>query len=210
MQGVRSPRNLAIAAAAVAVLAAAGPLAAAPAWACDAGKRLAAHRGHAHGHGRPPLAIGDSVMLGAADALARAGFEVDAHGCRQMAAGLDLMRARARAGRLPHTVILALGTNWVITRADIRRALAIAGPARVLVLVTPRESGGGSGRDAEVIRDAGRRHPDRIRVADWVRFAAGHGSWFSSADGIHLGPAGAAGMVRLLRPYLRLERPPCP
>jgi hypothetical protein len=205
----RGYRNVAAASAALALVAAAGPLAAPPAWACNAGKQLAAHRGH-HAHGRPPLAIGDSVMLGAADALARAGFEVDARGCRQMAAGLDLMRTRARAGRLPHVVILALGTNWIITPADIRRALAIAGPARVLVLVTPRETGGGSGRDAQVIRDAGRRHPDRIRVADWVRFAAGHGSWFSSADGIHLGPAGAAGMVRMLRPYLRLERPPCP
>jgi hypothetical protein len=127
-----------------------------------------------------------------------------------MGAGLGLMRARERAGTLPHVVIVALGTNWVITPADIRRALAIAGRGRVLVLVTPRESGGGSGRDAQVIRAAGRRHPERIRVADWVRFAAGHGSWFAAGDGIHLGPAGAAGMVRLLRPYLRLERPPCP
>src|SRR4051794_41114660 len=35
-------------------------------------------------HRRAPLAIGDSVMLGAVPDLARAGFEVDARGCRQI------------------------------------------------------------------------------------------------------------------------------
>src|SRR4051812_19088440 len=49
------------------------------AYACDAQKHLQAR--HLHAHGRAPLAIGDSVMLGAADRLAAAGFEVDARGC---------------------------------------------------------------------------------------------------------------------------------
>jgi hypothetical protein len=179
------------------------------AHACDAQKHLAAR--HIKGHGRAPLAIGDSVMLGAADRLAAAGFEVDARGCRQMGAGVDILAARRRAGTLPRVVIVALGTNWVITRADVRRALAIVGPRRLLVLVTPRELGGGSGSDAQVVRAAGRRHPRRIAVADWVRVSAGHGSWFAG-DGIHLGSGGIDGMVRMLRPYLRAkppERPPC-
>jgi hypothetical protein len=48
-------------------------------------------------------------------------------------------------------------------------------------------------------------------VADWVRFSSGRPGWFGP-DGIHLGPASAAGMVRLLRPYLRAATPfpaPC-
>jgi hypothetical protein len=177
--------------------------------ACDASQHLAAKRKPAHG--RAPLAVGDSVMLGAADRLARAGFEVDARGCRQMSAGLDVLDQRRRSGTLPRVVIVALGTNWVITRADVRRALRIVGPRRLLVLVTPRELGGGSSSDATVVRTAGRRHPRRIAVADWVRVSAGHSSWFAG-DGIHLGSGGVAGMVRMLRPYLRarLERPPCP
>src|SRR4051812_3063468 len=56
------------------------------AFGCDAQKHVQAR--HLHGHGRAPLALGDSVMLGAADRLAAAGFEVDARGCRQMGAGL--------------------------------------------------------------------------------------------------------------------------
>jgi hypothetical protein len=113
---------------------------------------------------------------------------------------------------LPRIVIVALGTNWVITRADVRRALAILGPRRLLVLVTPRELGGGSSSDAHVVRDAGRRHPRRVAVADWVRVSAGHSGWFAG-DGIHLGQGGIDGMVRMLRPYLRAkppEPPPCP
>jgi hypothetical protein len=180
------------------------------AFACDAQKHVQAR--HLHGHGRAPLAIGDSVMLGAADRLAATGFEVDARGCRQMGAGLDILAARRRAGTLPRVVVVALGTNWVITHADIRRALAIAGPRRLLVLVTPRELGGGSGSDAAIVRAAGRRHPLRIAVADWVRVSAGHSGWFAG-DGIHLGAGGIDGMVRMLRPYLRAkppQRPPCP
>src|SRR4051794_4507534 len=80
------------------------------ALACDAQKHVQAR--HLHGHGRAPLAIGDSVMLGAADRLAAAGFEVDARGCRQMSQGLDILAQRRT---LPRVVIVALGTNWVIT-----------------------------------------------------------------------------------------------
>jgi len=177
--------------------------------ACDAQKRLRpTHRVP----GRPaPLALGNSVMLGAAVALARAGFEVDARGCRQMGAGIDILAQRRRAGTLPPVVVVALGTNGEITSGDVRRALRVVGPRRLLVLVTPRELGGGSGADAAVVRAAGRRHPGRVRVADWVRYSAGRGSWFGG-DGIHLGPAAAAGMVRMLRPYLRARTPfpaPC-
>src|SRR3954463_2039543 len=68
----------------------AGPgLSPGPALACDAGQHLGAHRKPAHG--RAPLAVGDSVMLGAADRLAGVGFEGDARGCRQMGQGAALL-----------------------------------------------------------------------------------------------------------------------
>lgn len=156
--------------------------------------------------GRPPLVIGDSVLLGAAARVARAGFEVDAKGCRQMAQGLSLLRSRRRAGTLPCLVVVALGTNASVVKADIRAALRIVGTRRTLALVTPRETGGVSGRDAGVVRAAGRRHPRRIIVLDWVRVSAARSGWFA-ADGIHLGVAGARGMVRLLR---RARAPACP
>jgi hypothetical protein len=176
-------------------------VAAAPAAAigpCEAQATLAP-RHHKAGTGRAPFAVGDSVMLGAADALAHAGFRVNARGCRQMDAGLDIVARRARHHNLARTVVVALGTNWQITRADVARALRIVGRKRRLILVTPREVGGGGGTDAAIVRRAARRHPRRICLADWVKVSAGHFSWFSSADGIHLGPAGVRAFTRLLR-----------
>ena len=171
-------------------------LAPAPAMAACGGTKYFHARKHVV-RGRPPLAIGDSVMLGAAKNLAGAGFDVDVHGCRQMGEGLRVMAARRRAGTLPSVVVVALGSNWVISSAEIHRALHIVGRHRLLGLVTPREEGGGSGSDAAVIRRAGRHHPDRIKVLDWVRYSAGHRGWFAP-DGLHLGPGGAAGLTRLL------------
>ena len=49
--------------------------------------------------GRAPLAIGDSVLLGALGEVSGAGFEIDTRGCRQMSEGLGVMRAPQRAGR---------------------------------------------------------------------------------------------------------------
>ena len=141
--------------------------------------------------GRPPLAVGDSVMLGAARQLARKGFEVDVRGCRQMSEGLTLIASR----RLPDVVVIGLGTNWTVTTSQIRTALRILGPNRVLGLITPPEVGGAASSDQTVIRAAGRRWRLRVKVLDWVAYSSGQ-SW--SWDGMHLRPEGAVAYARLL------------
>jgi hypothetical protein len=156
--------------------------------------------------GRPPLAIGDSVMLGAADELASEGFEVDVRGCRQMSEGLGLIAARRRHRSLPPVVVVALGANWVIKATEIRKTVHLLGRDRTLALVTPREEGGGSGSDARVVRAAGRRYRERVKVLDWVAYSAGHGGWFGG-DGLHLGPGGARGFARLLSRAFRFVIP---
>ena len=159
--------------------------------------------------GAPPLALGDSVMLGAAPQLRRRGFEVDVRGCRQMSEGLAVLSARRRAGSLPSVVVLALGTNWTVTKGQISSALRILGPRRVLGLVTPPEVGGVASSDQRVIRASGRRLPRRVKVLDWVARSAGKGwTW----DGMHLTPAGAVAYAKLLSGALewRPERPSRP
>lgn len=152
--------------------------------------------------GRAPLVIGDSVLLGAVDEAAGAGYRVNTRGCRQMSEGLELMRAQRSAGRLPPFVAVFLGANLTISPAEVQEALRITGPRRRLALVTPRETGGISGSDAAVIRAAGKRHPQRVVVLDWVAYSAGRPSWFAP-DGLHLGPGGAEGLAQLLeRGYL--------
>jgi hypothetical protein len=162
----------------------------AAAAACDESRRA---RPAGPGIGAP-LAVGDSVMLGAVDPLVAAGFDVDAKGCRQMADGVKLLAARRR---LPGTVVIALGTNWIVTTAQIRQALRILGPGRVLGLVVPRELASVRTPNRRNIRAAGRRWPQRVEVLDWVRYSSGHASWFAG-DGLHLTARGARAFTRLL------------
>jgi hypothetical protein len=147
--------------------------------------------------GRPPLAIGDSVMLLAVPNLARIGYKVNARGCRLWFEGMDAIRHYKRAGRLPHLVVVALGADWVITRANVRQALHVVGPRRVLGLVVPRESGGGTSNDARVVRRAYRAHRKRIMLLDWARLSRGHPGWFQP-DGLHLTYSGASAYTKLL------------
>jgi hypothetical protein len=158
---------------------------------------------------RPPLAIGDSSMLLALPALARVGYRVNARGCRQFSEGLHILREARRAHRLPHLVVLALGADASVSGAQINQAKKILGPRRKLGLVTPRELGGGQSNDADVIRNAGQRDPERVKVLDWVRYSAGHSSWFQP-DGLHLTFSGAKAFARLLKKLIPLAKPPSP
>lgn len=154
--------------------------------------------------GAPPLAVGDSVMLGAAPQLRRGGFEIDVRGCRQMSEGLGVLSARRAAGSLPDVVVVALGTNWTVTTTQIRAALRILGPNRVLGLVTPPEVGGVASSDQAAIRAAGRHWKLRVKVLDWVAQSAGK-SW--TWDGMHLKPEGAVAYARLLSRAFRWPIP---
>ena len=155
---------------------------------------------------RPPLAIGDSSMLLALPALSRVGYKVNARGCRQFTEGLNVMRDARRHHRLPHLVVLALGADASVSAGQIQQAKKIMGPKRKLGLVTPRESGGGESKDAEVIRNAGQRDPVHVKVLDWVHYSAGHESWFQP-DGLHLTFSGAKAFARLLKKLIPLAAP---
>ena len=160
-------------------------------------------------HGRPPLAIGDSTMLLAMPDLSRAGYNVDAHGCRGMEEGLAILRRRRAHHRLPHLTVMALGTDFTISRGQIRRALHYLGPTRRLGLVTPWELGGYAGSDARTIRDAARAYKKRVVLLDWVKFSRGHGGWFQP-DGCHLTFAGAHAFARLFKKALPYAQPKPP
>jgi hypothetical protein len=137
--------------------------------------------------GPPPLVIGDSVLYDAAKVLAADGFAVNAMVCRQMSQGIALLEAKA--GTLPHLVVVELGTNGPVTRADIEQVLAILGPSRILALVTPHN---GVAPEADtVIRAAEGEYRGHVGVLDWDRYSAAHPGWFAS-DGVHLG--GSAGI----------------
>jgi hypothetical protein len=146
---------------------------------------------------RPPLAIGDSVMLFALPNLARRGYNVDARGCRQFEEGIRLLVKKRRRHRLPRLVVMALGADAAISGRQINRAKKILGPKRKLGLVVPLETGGRESNDARVVRQAGRRDPRHVKVLDWPRYSRGHRSWFQP-DHLHLTFEGAAAYARLM------------
>lgn len=161
---------------------------------------------HWHNHQRPPLAIGDSTMLLALDQLARAGYEANAHGCRQLPEAMAVVQARKRTGTLPHMVVVALGADGTLPAWQIGEMLGLLCCKHLLVLVTPRELGGGSGADAAKVRQEAARHPTRIKLLDWVRYSAGR-SWWFQPDGLHLTTSGATAFTSLLGKALKYAYP---
>jgi hypothetical protein len=155
---------------------------------------------HARRFDPAPLAIGDSVLLGAAHEVARKGFEVDAREGRFMRNALKVLRHLRHHHRRPPVIVIAIGTNFPATAAEIRTALALLHANQALAFVTPKRSFGGL-RDG-ALWAAHRRHPHRVRVLDWLSFSAGHDDWFYG-DGTHLRPSGALAYARLLAQALR-------
>ena len=156
-----------------------------------------AHRPPAGGRvGVAPLALGDSVMLGAARELAHRGFEVDARCARNPDEGLSILRQRRRRGTLPEIVVMALGTNIAISRRDIGRMLRTLGRRRTLMLVTPFRSW--HPFHTSPMRRVARQRPGRAKLIDWSARATGNRQWFWS-DGTHLRPEGVAVYTRMLR-----------
>jgi hypothetical protein len=152
--------------------------------------------------GRAPIAIGDSSMLLALPYLAKEGYRANARGCRQWAEGLDVIRKLRHEDHLPRLVVVALGADGVVNKGDIHDALDLIGKKRTLGLVTPRETGGVAGHDADVVRKEAKAHSNRIVLIDWVKYSAGHSAWFQP-DGLHLTFEGAEAFAKLLKKPLK-------
>jgi hypothetical protein len=185
-------RRVALLVSALAVL-----VVAAPAADAGCGAVSTARSAKNHVKGPEPFVVGDSVMLSAVKSLGRAGFNVNAQGCRWWKHGHAILRRKKRQGTLPWLVVIALGANWVLTREEIGRTRKLLGKKPVLALVTPRESGGRAGPDAARVRAAARAHRN-VRLLDWVRYSRGHGGWFGG-DGLHLTRTGVRSYVRCIR-----------
>jgi hypothetical protein len=157
--------------------------------------------------GPAPLAIGDSSMLFALPELAKRGFKANARGCRAMPEGVEVIKKANQRGPLPRLIVIALGADGTISMAEIRQVLKILGRKTKLGLVVPLETGGQTGHDAEVVRDAAQKFDKRIRLLDWPNFSSGHPGWFQP-DGLHLTFPGAAAFARLCAKALKNLPPP--
>ena len=140
-----------------------------------------------------PFVVGDSVTVPAGEFLGEMGFAVDAVACRTLAQGLEVMSAR----RLPDLVVVALGSNAAVSGEELDYALELVGPFARLMLVLPKELGGGPDPDGPLMRAFAEAHPGQVSILDWPAYSSGHGDWFAP-DGLHLTTAGAEGFAQMI------------
>ena len=143
-------------------------------------------------------AVGDSVMVASAAALAAAmpGIYIDAQVGRQMQTGVAVIQSLAAEGTLRHIVIVGLGTNGDVTADQIRQLRQAIGPNRDLVLVNtfgpmPWEP------EVNAELDAAARQGGHVELANWNVAISAHQSllW---PDGIHPQPTGAKLYARVV------------
>lgn len=138
------------------------------------------------------LAVGDSVMLGASNALTRQfpGVAIDAKVGRQFSEGLQILRTLATLGTVPGTVIVHLGTNGAVSAERCDKLMdLIAGKRVVLVNVhvpRPWES-----PNNDVLAACAARHG--ATIVDWHTNAVG-----LAPDGYHLGRSGPDAYATLI------------
>ncbi len=137
----------------------------------------------------PKLALGDSVMLGAATQLSADGFLVDAIESRAFVNGLDTVQQLNEQGRLGDVVVVHLGTNGPIEPSDMTAMMeALAGVPQVLFLTidVPRDYTAGNNA---LIYDTVSTYPN-ASLLDWAGLDdTCPGDCFYS-DGFHLRPDG--------------------
>jgi peptidoglycan/LPS O-acetylase OafA/YrhL/lysophospholipase L1-like esterase len=145
------------------------------------------------------VAIGDSVMLGAAGALSeRFGGDiiVDAKVSRQFTEGTAILQTLKDQSRLPQVVVVHLGSNGTIGAASFEAMMQVLADVPVVVFVNVRNYRSWEGSVNATIGSAPSRYPN-VQTVDWHGFSAGKTDWFYK-DGIHLRPVGAAQFAELV------------
>jgi peptidoglycan/LPS O-acetylase OafA/YrhL len=135
------------------------------------------------------LAIGDSVMLGAAKVLEGRGYTVDAHQNRQMIDIIPLMQQLGEADLFGDPVIIHLGTNGPFDKETLDALLAPLSkvPNVIILNVHANRSWTANNNALLAERDV---DGDNIYLIDWDTLAlACPGSCFAP-DGIHLNADG--------------------
>ena len=143
------------------------------------------------------IAVGDSVMLGAATELAELGLAVDAVESRAFVNGLALVQQLAGQDRLPETMVVQLGSNGPIGEQHMAELAGLVGDVDTVLVLTSAIDRDYNQANNELIFEYAATQ-DNIRVLDWSGFAANcPGDCFES-DGFHLKPDGRDYYVALI------------
>jgi peptidoglycan/LPS O-acetylase OafA/YrhL/lysophospholipase L1-like esterase len=155
------------------------------------------------------LAIGDSVMVGAAPALRSrlgdAGY-IDAHIGRQFSDGLQVVQTYRDHGRLGRAVVVHLGDNGPVRPADLDALIDELKGVPNILLVNVRVPRSWQAEVNSELNLAVARHPG-VKLVDWFGASASHADWFES-DHTHLKETGMAAFADMIVAAIPPPPPP--
>ena len=135
------------------------------------------------------LAIGDSVMLGAANVLTRRGVTVDALKSRPYRQALEIANFMKSVNRLGSVVIIHLGTNNTVDEKTLDEIMVPLKDVPVVLFVTVHVP-------SEVRQNTNNRRInelplryENVKILDWYSIALAHPEYLYS-DKIHIRPEG--------------------
>jgi peptidoglycan/LPS O-acetylase OafA/YrhL len=147
------------------------------------------------------LALGDSVMLGAAGQLSEDGFIVSAEESRSFVNGLDTVLQLNEQGRLGDVVVVHLGTNGPIGSGDMARMMeALAGVPQVLLL-TNEAPVDWIGANNSLIYETAANYAN-VSLLDWAGLNDSCPGDCLYDDGYHLRPDGQVFYAGLIGEFL--------
>jgi peptidoglycan/LPS O-acetylase OafA/YrhL len=135
----------------------------------------------------PVSAVGDSVLLGAAERLERDidGLTVmDAEVGLQAPAAIDILRWRRTSGQLGEVVIVHIGNNGIFTAEQFDEMMRVLTGVRRVVFVNVNVPRAWAQPNNEVLAEGVRRYPNAVLV-DWYSASVDNPEYFVK-DGVHL------------------------
>ena len=137
------------------------------------------------------IAIGDSVMLGAANVLTERGITVDALKSRPFRQALEIGNYLKSVNRLGEIVIIHLGTNNYVDQKTLDEIMVPLADVDTVVFVTNHVP---SKKWQDPNNLLMRAMPDKygnVKILDWYTIAVAHPEYLYG-DKIHLNPEGQA------------------
>jgi lysophospholipase L1-like esterase len=146
----------------------------------------------------PVTAVGDSVMVGASDDLARnlPNLDLDAQVGLQVPQAIKILQERRDAQQLNQVVVLDIGNNGWLTSDQFDQVMQVLKGVRRVYFVNLREPRDWEGPNNQVLADGVQRYANATLI-DWHAATEGRSDLFWD-DGIHLRPEGAAFYASLI------------
>jgi hypothetical protein len=149
---------------------------------------------------RPPVAIGDSVMTSARQAL-RDRFEtilIDAGVARQVKDGIAALERLKDEGRIGRVVIIHLGNNGRWLSAQFDRVMRILSGVERVVFVNVRVPRRWEASNNQVLSAGVQRYADRAVLLNWKKLWRSCAGKVFGKDGTHLSATGSKCYARLI------------